>query len=102
MKEAKKFKVNPDLLDFLEIVLTRSNIQYEVNPDNTVSVAVSGSLFHKFIIRARCEKLDYEKEGTYVTRPHVHVSELTNSYVMNNLSVKGNLIQVIGSKKSNK
>lgn len=96
MKIMKTFKVSPDLLEHLENVLKRAHIQYIINNDGTVSAPISGSLFHKFVIRARCEKLDYEKEGIIVTNPHVHVSELKNPHIMNNINSNGYI--VVGTK----
>lgn len=95
----KKFNVNPDLLFYLENVLKRADVEYKVNDDSTVSARVSGELFHKFIIRARCEKRDYEEEGDVVTVAHVHVSELRNPHVMKRID---NSAYIIVGRKNNK
>lgn len=95
LKENKTFKVNPELESFLENVLIKARIDFVKNGDGTISTPISGELFHKFVIRARCEKLDYEREGLVITAPHVHVSELNNPHVMQN--IPGNYI-VIGEK----
>ena len=44
--------------------------------------------FHKVIIRARCEKTDFEKSGLIVEIPRIHESEFHNRTVLNKLGVE--------------
>ena len=97
LKENRTFKVSPDLKTYLENVLKRANIKFKNNGDGTISAPISGELFHKFVIRARCEKTDFEKEGFAVTVPHIHVSELDNPHVMRQFA--GYSYKVVGEKR---
>lgn len=96
LSENRTFNVSSDLESFLENVLRKARIEFVNNGNGTISAPISGELFHKFVIRARCEKLDFEKDGIVITTPHIHVSELNNPHVMNQLPTVS--YKVVGEK----
>lgn len=80
VKPFKTFRVNPELVTYVEAILKRRNILYQFNDDKTeISLHVPGSYFHKVVLRARCEELDNRKP-TGIRR--VHKDELEDSEVM--------------------
>lgn len=83
----KKFKVASDLLQFVTVILNRRGIPFAVTDDGCIETDLSGHQFHKVVVRARCEKTDYEQSGNLITIPRIHVSELYNKTVLGELGI---------------
>ena len=81
----RTFKVASDLKSFVENILKRRGIEFTTNSETEISAAISGQYFHRVIIRARCEKDDYEQWGLIVETPRIHISERDNRTVLNEL-----------------
>lgn len=96
----KVFKVASDLNSFVENILTRRGIPFNTETEaGTISVPVSGEYFHKVIIRARCEKADFEKWGLIVDIPRIHISEINDPLVLDEIGT--NCYQVVEAKREN-
>lgn len=82
----KRFKIRADLKYFIENVLRRRGINYEIiTSGNTLMLEaeLSGEYFHKVVIRAMCEKKDFERNPDGIVEvPMVHYSEVNNKEVM--------------------
>ena len=79
MKKDRLFKVSKELRPYLEKVLERDNVNYCYRKDK-IKVPLSSNNFHKKILRAKCEKLNYEKglseEETYYISKAESIKEL--------------------------
>lgn len=63
------FSISEELKPYLENILDRNDVNYFYRGPNKINVPLSGTQFHKFVIRAKCEKLNDEEhlseEETY-------------------------------------
>lgn len=74
----RKYKVRADLLPFVETVLKRRQIEYKVIKENDVMFiesSLSNNKQHEVIIRAICEKKDYDEQGLIPDISSIHPSE---------------------------
>lgn len=62
----RTFKYNPELKSYIENILIRRCIQYQFMQDNIISVNLSGTQFHKVIVRARMEFLEQKDFSEYL------------------------------------
>ena len=65
-RPSKEFKVSETLLPTLERVLNRRNIKYTIvqgldEHEQYIQTKISGTYFHKCVVRAACEKTCQEK-----------------------------------------
>ena len=72
------FRVSDTLCDYVENVLRRRAIPYEIK-DGRCETNLSGEKFHKVVLRAKMEKMTDEKESTY---PFVAEKELFDETVL--------------------
>lgn len=67
--EDRIFNISKGLKPYLENVLSRNDIRYMFRGPEKIIVPLSGTQFHKMVIRAKCEKLNDEEhlseEETY-------------------------------------
>ena len=68
-KPYRIFNISTELKPYLEDVLIRNDIFFIYRGPNKIRVEASGAQFHKMVIRAKCEKLNYDNhldvEETY-------------------------------------
>lgn len=68
-KPYRIFNISTELKPYLEDVLIRNDIFFIYRGPNKIRVEASGTQFHKMVIRAKCEKLNYDNhldvEETY-------------------------------------
>ena len=64
---ARSFKASEALLPYIEDILKRRGIEYKVGTgfgeEVYITAKISGSAFHKIVVRASCEK--YRKDNNY-------------------------------------
>ena len=80
------FKIRQELEKYITYILQRRGIDYKVctiNGSLMIETNLSGEAFHKVVIRAMCEKQDFERNPSGIVEvPMVHCSELNNKQVM--------------------
>lgn len=77
----KEFKVSDTLKGKIENILTRRCVGYSIE-GGTLKADISGSYFHRVVVRAKMEKLMEEENSTI---PYVAESELNDKLVMDEI-----------------
>lgn len=74
------FKVSPELKEYILKILDRRKIPYFFRGENRLGLDISGNAFHKIVLRAKCEKRNFDENldftKTYFVKKIEHFDEL--------------------------